>query len=56
MIRINDRDSEAEVQVGPITDATGVSSVVENFRDKYGAVDVKKYYLKFDVAVVAQVR
>jgi hypothetical protein len=29
-----------------------VSSVVENFRDKYAARDVKKYYSKFDVAVV----
>jgi hypothetical protein len=24
------------------------------FREKYGAKDVKKYYLKFDVAVVVQ--
>jgi hypothetical protein len=30
--------------------------VVENFRDKYGAKDVKKYYSKFDVAVVAHMR
>jgi hypothetical protein len=27
--------------------------VVERFREKYGAKDVKKYYSKFDVAVVA---
>jgi hypothetical protein len=26
--------------------------VVEKFREKYGASDVKKYYSKFDVAVV----
>jgi hypothetical protein len=26
--------------------------VVEKFRDKYEAKDVKKYYSKFDVAVV----
>jgi hypothetical protein len=26
--------------------------VVEKFRQKYGARDVKKYYSKFDVAVV----
>ena len=25
--------------------------MVEKFRDKYGASDVKKYYSKFDVAV-----
>jgi len=29
-----------------------VKSVVEKFREKYGARDVKKYYSKFDVAVV----
>jgi hypothetical protein len=28
--------------------------VVDKFRDKYGAGDVKKYYSKFDVAVLAQ--
>jgi hypothetical protein len=27
--------------------------VVDKFRAKYGAGDVKKYYSKFDVAVVA---
>jgi hypothetical protein len=30
--------------------------VVMKFRDKYGASDIKKYYSKFDVAVVAQMR
>ena len=28
-----------------------VKSVVEKFREKYGAKDVKKHYSKFDVAV-----
>ena len=37
-----------------ITDAKRVQPVVEKFREKYGAGDVKKYYSKFDVAVVAQ--
>jgi hypothetical protein len=32
--------------------AKGVKSVVEKFREKYGAKDVKKYYSKVDVAVV----
>src|SRR5208282_1060922 len=27
---------------------------VEKFREKYGTKDVKKYYSKFDVAVVAE--
>ena len=54
-IGINERVAEAELQAVPVTDATQVSSVVEKFRDKYGAHDVKKYYSKFDVAVLAQI-
>ena len=53
-IRIAARDAEAELKVSPITDGTQVSKVVERFRKKYGAGDVKKYYSRFDVAVVAQ--
>jgi deazaflavin-dependent oxidoreductase (nitroreductase family) len=52
-IRIGARGAEAEVKVVPVTDAKGVSSVVEKFRAKYGA-DVKKYYSKFDVAVFGE--
>jgi hypothetical protein len=37
-----------------MTDAKTVKSVVEKFREKYGAGDVKKYYSKFDVAVVGE--
>ena len=53
-IRVSARGAEAEVKVVPITEAKQVSSVVEKFRAKYGASDVKKYYSKFDVAVRAQ--
>jgi deazaflavin-dependent oxidoreductase (nitroreductase family) len=53
-IRINARGVEAEFNAIPITDVTQVSSVVEKFRAKYGANDVKKYYSKFDVAVLSQ--
>jgi deazaflavin-dependent oxidoreductase (nitroreductase family) len=53
-IRIDARGADAELQAVPITDHTKVSSVVERFRTKYGANDVKRYYSKFDVAVVAQ--
>jgi deazaflavin-dependent oxidoreductase (nitroreductase family) len=56
MIRIDARGAEAEFQAVPITDAKQVSSVVEKFRAKYGANDVKKYYSKFDVAVLAQMQ
>ena len=56
LIRIDARGAEAEFNAVPITGATQVSSVVNKFRDKYGANDVKKYYSKFDVAVLAQTR
>ncbi|MFZ0861309.1 MAG: nitroreductase family deazaflavin-dependent oxidoreductase [Candidatus Sulfotelmatobacter sp.] len=55
-IRIQAGDAKAELKVVPVSDAPQVSSVVEKFRAKYGAGDVKKYYSKFDVAVVAQLR
>jgi len=53
-IRVDARGAECELKVAPIADAKEVSSVVEKFRAKYGAGDVKKYYSKFDVAVLAQ--
>jgi hypothetical protein len=42
-----------KVTVGPkrIADANKVREVVEKFRAKYGAADVKKYYSKFDVCL-----
>ena len=52
-IRIEAGSADAELRVAPVTDAKQVSSVVERFRTKYGAADVKKYYSKFDVAVIA---
>jgi hypothetical protein len=53
-IRIDARGAEAEFKAIPITDAKQVSSMFEKFRAKYGTNDVKQYYSKFDVAVVAQ--
>ena len=53
-IRIAARGVESELQAVPVTDAKAVKSVVEKFREKYGAGDVKKYYSKFDVAVVVR--
>jgi deazaflavin-dependent oxidoreductase (nitroreductase family) len=53
-MRVDARGADAEVKAVPITDAKQVSSVVDKFRGKYGAGDVKKYYSKFDVAVFAQ--
>jgi deazaflavin-dependent oxidoreductase (nitroreductase family) len=51
-IRIDARGVEAEFRGKPVTDAKAVNSVIEKFREKYGAADVKKYYSKFDVAVL----
>jgi deazaflavin-dependent oxidoreductase (nitroreductase family) len=54
-MRIDARGAEAEVKVVPVTEPGQVAAVVEKFRGKYGAGDVKKYYSKFDVAVVGEV-
>jgi deazaflavin-dependent oxidoreductase (nitroreductase family) len=55
-IRVDARGEEAELKAVPISDATRVASVIERFREKYGAADVKRYYSKFDVAVLGQMR
>jgi hypothetical protein len=53
-ILIDARGVEAGFHAAPVADAKAVKSVVEKFREKYGAKDVKKYYSKFDVAVVVE--
>ena len=55
-IQIDAGGAKAELKVVPITDPKQVSAVVEKFRAKYGAKDVKKYYSKFDVAVIPQMK
>jgi len=55
-IQIEAGGADAELQAVPRTDPAQVSSVVERFRGKYGRNDVKKYYSKLDVAVVAQMQ
>jgi deazaflavin-dependent oxidoreductase (nitroreductase family) len=50
-IRIGSNGAEGDFELTPTSDAKQVASVVEKFRGKYGAKDVKKYYSKFDVAV-----
>ena len=55
-IEITAGGTEADFKAIPVTDAKRVASVVDKFRDKYGASDVKKYYSKFDVAVLAEKR
>jgi len=55
-IRIDARGVEVEFRAIPVTGAQVVRSVIEKFREKYGAKDVKKYYSKFDVAVRVELR
>jgi deazaflavin-dependent oxidoreductase (nitroreductase family) len=53
-IGIDARGAEAEFRARAVTDAKAVKAVVEKFREKYGAGDVKKYYSRFDVAVLVR--
>jgi deazaflavin-dependent oxidoreductase (nitroreductase family) len=55
-IRVAARDTAAELKAVAVTDAKQVTSVAEKFREKYGAGDVKKYYSKFDVAVLVPMK
>ena len=50
-MRLNAGGEEWSAEVKPVTDKVRVRDIVEKFRDKYGADQVKKYYSKFDVAV-----
>ena len=45
-IRIDARGAEADFRATAIMEAKAVKSVIEKFREKYGAKDVKKYYSK----------
>lgn len=54
-IGIDARGEKTDLQAVPTTDSAQVESVVEKFRSKYGARDVKKYYSKFDAAVTVNV-
>ena len=53
-IEIDARGVEGEFQAVPIAGAKAVKSVVEKFREKYGASDVKKYYSGFNAAVLVK--
>src|SRR5216684_8768270 len=54
-IGIDARGVEEDFRAAPVKGAKAVKAVVEKFREKYGAGDVKKYYSEFDVAVVVKV-
>lgn len=54
-IRISVDGAEAEFDVTPVTNPKMVSTVVEKFRKKYGKKDVRRYYSKFDAAVIVKI-
>jgi len=51
---VDARGEEGEFRAVPVQDPEPVKAVIAKFREKYGASDVKKYYSKFDVAVLAE--
>lgn len=55
-LRIDARGARAELDAAVLTDPAQVSPVVEKFRAKYGDDDLKLYYSKLDVAVIAELR
>jgi deazaflavin-dependent oxidoreductase (nitroreductase family) len=50
-VRLRAGGQELAAIAKPITDGDKVHGVVEKFRHKYGAGDVKRYYSKLDAAV-----
>jgi len=55
-IQIDAGAEKAELRVVSVADHKQVSSIAEKFRAKYGPSDVKKYYSKFDAAVIADLQ
>ena len=53
-IRIDARRAEAEFRAIFLPESKAVKAVIEKFRERYGARDVKKYYSKFDVALLIE--
>jgi deazaflavin-dependent oxidoreductase (nitroreductase family) len=55
-ITISVGGQKGEFTAQPVRDPNIVASVVDKFKTKYGASDVKKYYSKFDVAVIVDLK
>ena len=55
-IEVEAGGAKGELKAIPITDPTEVATVADKFRKKYGPGDVKKYYSKFDVAVLVPLK
>jgi hypothetical protein len=50
-MRLSAERKEWSAEATPVTDGAKVREIVDKFKGKYGADQVKKYYSKFDVAV-----
>jgi deazaflavin-dependent oxidoreductase (nitroreductase family) len=50
-VRLSAGGAELSATARPLQDADGVAQVVEKFRQKYGADQVREYYPKTDAAV-----
>jgi hypothetical protein len=50
-LKVSVNGLEATARGKLITDSNGVDDIVRKFKSKYGEGEVKKYYMKFDVAV-----
>jgi deazaflavin-dependent oxidoreductase (nitroreductase family) len=48
--------AKAELNAIPIVEPSEVTVVADKFRKKYGPDDVKKYYSRFDVAVLVPLK
>jgi deazaflavin-dependent oxidoreductase (nitroreductase family) len=50
-MRLTAKGKEWDGEASPVTDRAKVREIVDKFKGKYTADQVKKYYSKFDVAV-----
>jgi deazaflavin-dependent oxidoreductase (nitroreductase family) len=50
-IRLAAKRATITAAAKPVTEATKVRTIVDQFRAKYGAADVKQYFVKLDVGV-----
>jgi len=50
-IQISAKGRKVTVKANPISDAGKVKEVVEKFRSKYGAGEIRRYYSKLDAAI-----
>lgn len=55
-IHISAREAEGEFHAVPVKDANAIAEIVESFREKYSAEDIKKYYSKLNAAVAVELK